>query len=233
MKIILLKCTTSYKKMIPIGLNESTNENLLSMCLCLIDWQFAFTLNVFMLDRLTIRIFLSNKVLKMDKKRMKSIELVELDMESVLFHLELSLMRIRSGFNGLFMWFGWFSAIWWVKMGTRKILFWLESIELVELDLEPVLESSGMLHRRIGPGFSVISWCFGWFNGWRWGLIRNLRIGIDRAPRVVSGICLESSGMLHRRIGPGFPVISWCFGWFWVILWVKVGTYTESEHWNQ
>ncbi len=32
----------------------------------------------------------------------------------------------------------------------------LESIELVELDLESVLESSGKVHRRIGPSFSVI-----------------------------------------------------------------------------
>jgi hypothetical protein len=37
----------------------------------------------------------------------------------------------------------------------------LESIELVELDLEPVLGSSGVVHRRIGPGFSEIFGCFG------------------------------------------------------------------------
>jgi hypothetical protein len=43
-----------------------------------------------------------------------------------------------------------------VEVRTKAILFILESIELVELDLEPVLESSGKVHRRISPGFSVI-----------------------------------------------------------------------------
>ncbi len=43
-----------------------------------------------------------------------------------------------------------------VEVRTKAILFRLESIELVELDLEPVLESSGNVHRRIGLGFSVI-----------------------------------------------------------------------------
>jgi len=41
-----------------------------------------------------------------------------------------------------------------VKMGTETIIFRLESIQLVELNLEPVLESSGILHRRIRPAFT-------------------------------------------------------------------------------
>ncbi len=43
-------------------------------------------------------------------------------------------------------------------MRTKAILFRLESIELVELDLESVLESAGKVHRRIGPGFSSDFW---------------------------------------------------------------------------
>jgi hypothetical protein len=35
---------------------------------------------------------------------------------------------------------------------------------------------------------------------------------------------LESSGIVHRRIDPGFLVIFGCFGWFWAILGVKMGT---------
>ncbi len=100
----------------------------------------------------------------------------------------------------------------------------MESIELVELNLEPVLESSGIVHRRIGPGFTVI---FGWFwviLGVKMGIkVDFFPIGIDRARRVLSGIPLESSGIVHRRIGPGFTGFFGCFGWFWVILGVKMG----------
>jgi hypothetical protein len=41
-----------------------------------------------------------------------------------------------------------------VKMGTKTIIFRLESIQLVELDLQLVLELSGIVHRRIRPGFT-------------------------------------------------------------------------------
>ncbi len=116
-----------------------------------------------MLDTLIIRIFLSNKLIKIDKWGKKSIELVEVDLELVMVHLESSLMRNHLGFTGFFGWFEGFQAILKVKMGTKVDVFWLESIELVELDLKPVLESFGVVHRRIGPGFSVIFGCFGWF----------------------------------------------------------------------
>jgi hypothetical protein len=39
-------------------------------------------------------------------------------------------------------------------MGTKVDFFRLESIELVELDLEPLLESSWMVKRRIRSGFT-------------------------------------------------------------------------------
>ncbi len=41
-------------------------------------------------------------------------------------------------------------------MRTKVDFFSLESIELVELDLEPVLELSWMLKRRIRSGFLII-----------------------------------------------------------------------------
>ncbi len=89
-----------------------------------------------MLDRLIIRIFLSNKLTKIDNWGMKSMELVEVDLESVMVHLESSLMRNRLGFTGWFGWFGWFWVILGVKMGTKVDFFLLESIELVEFYLE-------------------------------------------------------------------------------------------------
>jgi hypothetical protein len=55
-----------------------------------------------MLDRLIISTFLSNKLLKIDKQGIKSIELVEVDLESVLVHLESSLIRIRLSFTEFF-----------------------------------------------------------------------------------------------------------------------------------
>ncbi len=118
---------------------------------------------------------------------MKSIELVEVDLESVLVHLESSLMRIRSRFTGFLESFGWFLAILGVKMRTKADFFSLESIELVELDLELVLESSWMLKRRIRLGFTGFLESFGWFLAI---LGVNMRtkadfffIGIDRARR--------------------------------------------------
>ncbi len=63
-------------------------------------------------------------------------ELVEVDLESVMVHLESSLMRNRLGFTGFFGWFGWFRVILGVKMGTKVDFFRLESIELVEFYLE-------------------------------------------------------------------------------------------------
>jgi hypothetical protein len=54
---------------------------------------------------------------------MKSIELVEVDLESVLTLLESSLMRIRLGCTEFFGCFGWFWAILGVKMGTKVDFF--------------------------------------------------------------------------------------------------------------
>ncbi len=85
---------------------------------------------------------------------MKSVERVEVDLKTVMVHLESSLMRNRLGFSVIFGSFGWFWAILGVKMGTKVDFFSLESIELVQLDLESVLESSWMLTKRIRSGFT-------------------------------------------------------------------------------
>ncbi len=63
------------------------------------------------------------RALLVHKKGMKSKELVEVDLESVLVLLESSLMRICLGCTEFFGCFGWFWAILGVKMGLRQIFF--------------------------------------------------------------------------------------------------------------
>jgi len=64
---------------------------------------------------------------------------------------------------------------------------WAESIEFVELELKLVLESCGILRRRIGPGFSKNWTFFGrflqffGFSGASKGIFENFFLPIDRA----------------------------------------------------
>jgi hypothetical protein len=56
---------------------------------------------------------------------MKSVERVEVDLKTVMVHLESSLMRNRLGFSVIFGSFGWFWAILGVKMGTKVDFFFI------------------------------------------------------------------------------------------------------------
>jgi hypothetical protein len=159
---------------------------------------------------------------KVDFFWLESIELVELDLEPVLESSEIVHRRIGPGFSVIFGWFGWFWAILGVKMETKVDFFWLESIELVEVYLE---SRWNHLEQFTGESAQVLLWFlgdlggFGWFWDGRGGPIWNLRTGIDRPRRVLSGITLESSGTVHRRIGPGFTKNWTFFGPFFAVFW--------------
>ncbi len=62
---------------------------------------------------------------KADFFRLKSIELVELDPESVLESSRILKKRIRLGFTGFLESFGWFLAILGVNMRTKADFFFI------------------------------------------------------------------------------------------------------------